>query len=198
MTTPAAWVLAWRDAFYLPGGIDEVADDGVLMVNGLEFAIFVHGPGQGHGGRVRHQPGHPVHIAVGHAQRPPHIPDGRPCSQRAEGDYLGHVVLAVFLGDIGDDLIAAVVLEIEVDVRHLLALHVEEALEDQLVLQGIDVGDVKRIEYEARGGAPSHAEEDTALLGEGYQVPDDQEVVGEIGLSYHVQLVVQSFHRFGG
>ena len=134
-------------------------------------------------GHTGHQPGHAVDIAVGHAQRPPHVPDGRPGAQRAEGDYLGDVVLAVFLGDIGDDLVAAVVLEVHVDIRHFLALDVEEALEDQPVLDGVDGGDAQAVQDDAGGGAAPDAEEDILLLGERDDIPDDQDIVGELGLS---------------
>ena len=179
------------DALHPPGGVNQVAHDVVLVVDVLQLGVLFQRPVQGHVRGIGHQPGHAVDIAVGHAQRPPHIPDGGPGAQRAEGDNLGDVVLPVLLRDIGDDLVAAVVLEVQVDIRHLLALDVEEALEDQLVLHGVDVGDAQAVQDDAGGGAAPHPEEDVVFPGEGDDVPDDQEIVGELGLLDDVQLVVQ-------
>ena len=50
---------------------------------------------------------------------------------RPEGDDLRDAVVTVLLGDVADDLVAAVVRDVEVDVGRLLAVDVEEALEDE-------------------------------------------------------------------
>jgi hypothetical protein len=67
-----------------------------------------------------------------------------PRAERAEGDDLGHLLAAVFLRDVLDDLAAAVRAEVDVDVGHADALGVEEALEQQAVLERVDVGDARR------------------------------------------------------
>ena len=61
----------------------------------------------------------------------------------AEGDDLRDVLAPVLLGDVIDDLAAAVHAEVDVDVGHGDALGIQEALEEQLVLQRIDVGDAQ-------------------------------------------------------
>ena len=60
---------------------------------------------------------------------------------RAVGDDLGDALVAVLLGDVLDDLAAATVVEVDVEVGHRDAVGVEEALEDQAVLQRVEVGD---------------------------------------------------------
>ena len=106
------------------------------------------------------------------------------------------MVAAVLPADVGDHLVPSVVLEVHVYVRHLPALKVEEPLEDQAMPQGIDVGDAQAVEHEACGGAAAHTEENALLAGEGCDVPDNQHVVGELGLLDDVQLIVQALLRF--
>jgi hypothetical protein len=60
---------------------------------------------------------------------------------RAEGDDLGDVLAAVLLGDVRDDLAAAALAEVDVDIRQRDAFGIEEALEVQIEVQRIDVGD---------------------------------------------------------
>ena len=68
------------------------------------------------------------------------------CAKGAEGDDLGDVLGAVLAGDVGNDFVPAVVLEIQVDIGHFLAFDVEETLEYEAVLEGVDVGDAEAVE----------------------------------------------------
>ena len=78
---------------------------------------------------VRDGLGDPVDLAVGVAEDPADVADRGPGQHRAEGDDLGDVVLAVLAPDVGDDLLAPAVLEVDVDVGHRHPVRVEEALE---------------------------------------------------------------------
>ena len=62
-------------------------------------------------------------------EHPADVADRRPGEHRAEGDDLGDVVRAVLAADVGDDLVAPAVLEVDVDVGHRHPVGVEEALE---------------------------------------------------------------------
>ena len=96
---------------------------------------------------------------------------------------------AVLLVDVLDDLLALVARrQIEVDVRPLAALLGEEALEEQLHLHRIDGGDAERVADRAvrRGAAALH--EDLLAAAELHDVPDDEEVAGQVELLDHVQL----------
>src|SRR5437773_2093510 len=67
---------------------------------------------------------------------------------RAIGDDVAHhrrIALAVLLVDVLDDLLAVVRRDIEVDVRHRAAVLGEEPLEEELVLDRIDLGDVEHV-----------------------------------------------------
>src|SRR3712207_8878658 len=61
-------------------------------------------------------------------------------------DDLRDALGAVLLGDVADDLGAAAVVEVDVEVRHRDAVRVEEALEDEAVLERVEVGDAHRSE----------------------------------------------------
>ncbi len=82
-------------------------------------------------------------------------------------------------GDVVDDLAAPALAEVDVDVGQRDALGVEEALEDQVVLDRIDVGDAEAVGDEAAGGrAAARPDRDALLAGVADEVPDDQEVPG--------------------
>ena len=80
----------------------------------------------------------------------------------AEGDDLADVARAPYLcGDVVDHLAAAVLAEVDVEVGHRDALGVEEALEEQVVGDGIEVGDAQRVGHERAGaGAAARAHRD--------------------------------------
>ncbi len=83
-------------------------------------------------GRVlRHQLGEPVDLAVGHLQHAADVAQHGARLQRAEGDDLRDLVGAVFLLDVADHLVAPVLAEVDVEVRHRHAVGIEEALEEQ-------------------------------------------------------------------
>ena len=96
---------------------------------------------------------HPAHVA--HHRLRLHGP---------EGDDLGHVLAAVLPRDVLDDLAAARLAEVDVDVGRADALLVQEALEDEVVLDRVDVGDAEAVRHEAaRGRAAARADGDPLL-----------------------------------
>ena len=102
---------------------------------------------------------------------------------RAVGDDLGDALVAVLLRDVLDDLAAAPVVEVDVEVGHRDAVGVEEPLEQQPVLEGIEVGDAHRVRgHRAGAGAAAGADADAVLLGPVDEVRDDEEVAGEAHL----------------
>ncbi len=63
------------------------------------------------------------------------------------------------------------------------ALGIEEALEEQFVLQRIDVGDAQRVGDQRSGGrSAARADGNAVLLGVADEIPDDQEVSGKLHL----------------
>ena len=90
---------------------------------------------------VGDQLGEAVDFGEVHVEDAADVLDGGARAQGAEGDDLRDLLAAVLLGDVLDDFAAAARAEIDVDIGHADALGIEEALEEQAVLQRIDVGD---------------------------------------------------------
>ena len=90
------------------------------------------------------------------------------------------LVLAVLLLDVLDDLVAPVHAEVDVEVGHRHALGVQEALEQQVELERIEVGDAQRVRDERAGArAAARPDRDAVLLRPVDEVPDDEEVARE-------------------
>src|ERR687888_423692 len=82
--------------------------------------------------------------------------------------------------------------EVDVHVGHRLAAGVEEALEQQVVLDRIDVGDLEAVGDERAGGAAAPwADADALPFRERDEVPDDQEVIGEAEFADRLELELQ-------
>src|SRR6185436_20900415 len=87
---------------------------------------------------------------------------------------------AVLARDVLDHLAPARFAEVDVDVGRADALLVQEAFEDQLVLDRVDVGYAQAPGDQAAGGrAAAGADRDLPLARVADEVPDDQEVARE-------------------
>ena len=182
-----------------PGGVDEELHVLVLAVQLLEglgdFQGVVQGDVEGGG----HLLGDLVHPVVGHVQHPAHVPDAAPGGHGAEGDDLGHVVGAVLVLDVLDDLAPAADAEVHVDVGHGDPLRVQETLEHQAVFHGVDLGDGHAVGHHGPGGgAPARPHGDVVAFGVADEVGDDEEVVHEAHLPDDAHLVLQPLHVLPG
>src|SRR5439155_911072 len=75
----------------------------------------------------------------------------------------------------------------------------EEALEEQVVLDRVDVGDLEAVGDErAGGGAAAGSDADSVAPREGDEVPDDQEVVDEAHLLDRFELELEPVGELGG
>ena len=93
---------------------------------------------------------------------------------------------------VADHLFAAVLAEVDVEVRHRHAVGIEEALEQQREAQRIDVGDGERIgDQRARARAASRPDRDAVRLRPFDEVGDDQEVAGELHALDDAELELQ-------
>ncbi len=97
--------------------------------------------------------------------------------------------LAVLLVDVLNDTLAPIAArQIEIDVGPLAALLGQEALEQQLHLDRIDRRDPEAVADGAVGRRPAALHEDVLLPAVVDDVPDDQEVAGEIELLDEIEL----------
>ena len=167
MTTPAAWVEAlratpsrWRAKSVIRLTAGSPSTMPAQLGRGLDRLVEPDPE------LVRDRLGDPVDLAVGVAQDAADVADRGPGQHRAEGDDLGDVVLAVLAPDVGDDLLAPAVLEVDVDVGHRHPVGVEEALERQLVEDRVDRGDAERVGHDRARRAPPAGRLDPLLAGE--------------------------------
>ena len=177
------------------GGVDELFHLGLFVVGVLELLGQLQGLLQGdvEGPRAAgDQLGDGVHLGVGHIQHPAHVPHRTAGGHGAEGDDLGHMVGPVLPGDIVDDLLAAADAEVDVDIGHGHPLRVQEALEVQVILHRVQVGDIQAVGHHgARRRAAPRSHGDTVILGVGDEVGNDEEVVHKAHLPDHAHLVPQ-------
>ena len=104
------------------------------------------------------------------------------------------MVAAIGLGRVPDHLVAEPRVEVHVDVGHRDAAGVEEALEQQVVLDGVEVGDAQAVRHCASGGrTTARTHPDAATLGVGDEVADDEEIAGEPHVLDGEQLVRDPF-----
>ena len=175
-----------------PGGVDELVDSGVSLVQVRQLFGQLQSVLQGDMGPGGHQLGHGVRLGIRHVQHPAHIPDSGPGRHGAEGDDLGHMVVAVFAADIVHHLAPAGVAEVHVDIRHGHPLRVQEPLEIEAVLHGVDVRDTQAVGHHAAGGgAAARPHGDSRALGIVHEILDDEEIVRKAHFLDHGQLVFQ-------
>ena len=90
-------------------------------------------------------------------------------------------VLAVFLVDVLNHRLTAIAArQIQIDIGPLAAFLRQEALEQQLHAHRVDGGDAEAVAHGAVGRRAAALHEDVLLPAEIDDVPDDQEVAGEI------------------
>ena len=131
----------------------------------------------GRGRILRHQLAQLVDLPVRHLQHAADVAQHAARLQRAEGDDLRHPVAAVALLHIADDLVAAILAEVDVEVRHRHAFRIEEALEQQTEADRIEIGDRQRIGDQRAGArAAARTDRNALRLRPLDEVRDDQEV----------------------
>ena len=92
--------------------------------------------------------GDAVHVGIGNVHGAAHVFDGGLGGHGAEGNDLGHVFAPVFAGNVVNHLAPAVHAEINVNIGQGDALGIQEALKEQLVLEGVNVGDAHGVGHQ--------------------------------------------------
>ena len=87
-----------------------------------------------------HHTGQLVNVGVGYGHGAACVPQRRLGPQCTEGDDLRHVVTPVLVHHVPQHLVPPVILEVHVNVRHLLPLDVQETLKHQGVRQWVYIG----------------------------------------------------------
>src|ERR1043165_4091420 len=135
-----------------------------------------------------------VNLAVGHLEDPACILQDRSRLQAPEGDDLCNAVSAVLALDVRYHLVSMGFAEVDVEVRHRYAFRIEKALEQQVELDGIEVGDRQRPgDGRARARSASRPNWNVVRLRPFDKVGDDQEVTGEAHAGNDLELIIEPF-----
>ncbi len=174
------------DPFFLLEQVDQL---GAVELVALGQHIL---DGDGLAGDAGDQLGDAVHLVQGDVLDPAHVSDGGPGLHAPKGDDLGHLVRAVLFDGIADQLLPLIVRVVQVEVGHGDPTRVEEALEDQVVLQGVQSGDADAIGHDGACARSTHVPPDVAAAGKVAQVGHDQEVDGKAHLVDDAQLLLHA------
>ena len=85
-------------------------------------------------------------------QNPPDVAQHAARLQRAEGDDLCDLVATILLLYVANNLVAPVLAEVDVEIRHRNPLGIEKALEQKAKADRIEIGDGQRV-GDQRAGA---------------------------------------------
>ncbi len=121
-----------------------------------------------------------------------HLADLSDGAARAVGaDHSGEAgaVAAVFAVDVLDHLLALLMLKIDVDVWRLVALAADEALEQEVDVGGIDIGDAEAIAHGRIRRRAAPLAQDLLAAGEVHDVVHGEEVGGKAQLADELQLM---------
>ena len=197
MTTPAACVPTFR---FIPSSlqrdVDHVSDLRVLVVFALEVRARHRLRQIGRDRSFhRHELAHLIDAIERYAEHAADVLHRGLRGQRAEGADLRHRFDTVLPLHVVDDLIAPVLAEVDVDVGRFAAVRVEEALEEQVVFERIDVAQVEHVAHDRAAAGAARRARDAVLAGEADEVPDDEEVAREAHPADDVELVFEPLAR---
>ncbi len=134
-------------SFKLLRHVERASDQGIAVARRLQTRLVVDRPTERDGIErvLRYKFAELVDLSVRHLQHAADVAQHSARLQGAEGDDLGDAVAAVPLLHIPDDLVAPVLAEIDIEIRHRDALGIEKALEQKPKANGIEIGDGERI-----------------------------------------------------
>ena len=93
-----------------------------------------------------------------------------------DGCGQGRTVAAVLGVDVLDDLLAALVFKVDIDVGWFVALFGDEALKEHAHARGVDLGDAQAVADCGVGSRATALAEDALCAGKGHDVVDREEV----------------------
>ena len=182
-----------RHAFQALGDFQDVFDLCIRACQVTETRLLFDGFFQLDIQRGRDELGELIDFAQLHFQHAANVFDGRLGGERTESDDLRHLFAAVFFGNVLNHLAAAAGLEIGIDIGHADTFRIQEAFEQQTILQGVDIGDHHRVgDQAASRGSATGANGNVLVASIADEVPNDQEVAGELHLLDHLDLAAQA------
>ena len=133
-----------------------------------------------------------VAVRIAHIERAADVANDAARRHGAERDDLRHMILAVLAAHIFNDLAAARIAEVHVDIGHGNALRVQKPLKIQRIRDRIDVGNVQTVgHHAARGAAAPGTDRDANASGIAHKIGNDEKIVGKAHFLDHILLVGQ-------
>ena len=186
-------------ALYFQRVVDEFFRVGVILVEVAQLLDDLDRPLQVVGQGPGNEPVDRIDLFVRDLQHAADVAHRLFRGQGPEGDDLGHVVGAVLADDVVDDLSPALIAEVDVEVGHGYPLRVQEPLEEQVILHGVDIGDAHTVGGNGpRARTAPRADRDVVVLGIGDKVVDDEVIVRIPHAVDDREFVVEAFPVFRG
>ena len=183
-----------RHTLHLQRGVDQIMDLRVSVIKRLQVRADLKCLFQRHFQIRRDQLCHPIHILIAHAHNTAHIAHCSAGGHRAKGHDLGYMVAAVFLVYIVDDLLTALVAEVNIEVGHRDALRIQEAFKNQVIADGVNVGNANAVGSQAaRAGAAPRPHGNVVAFGIVDEVVDDEVIVRVPHRLDDIDLIGQTF-----
>ncbi len=113
---------------------------------------------------------HGLHQGVVHPQGHAHIAQGAAWPVADDGGGQGGTLAAVFLVDVLNHFLAALVFKVHVDVGRLVARAADETLKQQGAARGVNLGDAKAVTHRRIGRRAAPLAQDVAAAGKAHQV----------------------------
>ena len=139
---------------------------------------------------MRQKPGEPIDRRLGQPERLAHLAHRRAPAVAHDVGHHGGAIAAVLAIDVLDHLLAAGVHDVEIDVRRLVPLARQEALEQQLDPRRIDGRDPQAVADHRVGGRAAPLAEDALLPAVPDDLPHRQEIAAVVELVDQRQLPV--------
>src|SRR5207248_2506362 len=104
---------------------------------------------------------------------------------------LGHAGFTVLLADIGDHFLTAILAEVDIDIGCLGSARVKEALEEEVILQGIDVAEAQDVADKGTAGGAARSRRDPLFDGKAHEVRHDEEIAGKAHPANDAKLMLE-------
>jgi hypothetical protein len=177
---------------HLPGGVDQLSNLILGIDQRVELRDLLKRLVDRHGRVDRNEPGHTIGLGEAETHCPADIAHGGLGLECSERHDLRNPVVPILLDDIRNDLRPAVICEVDVDVRHRDPGGIEEPLEDEIVFEWVETGDVQAVRDNAsRGRTATRTDQDPVRFRESNEVPRNQEVTRESHRLDNAKLVIE-------
>ena len=166
--------------------------DTVFQIDFLSLAVLL-------GQAVGNEAGQAVRLGERQFLHPRHILDSQLGGHGTVGDDVGHLLGPILLGYPLQHPSATIVIEVDIDIGQRNTVGVEEALEQQVVLHGVYLGNLQAVGHHRTGGRTTAGAYRHVELGAGGvdKVLHNEEVTRETHRFHDVQLEGDALQHLG-